>query len=326
MARETYSSLLQSAQDLVVDPSVSSTTDISATSVFLARHINDTIGYIFGLLQNYKTLPTPKTMSTVADQIYYHYPPGMLELDSVTMTIGDIAYPLKPINSQAKWNELQQLDITSSDVPQYYFPRQSDFGIYPTPSAVRTVTVVASYLPRNLATDDYVTGTVASAQNSQTLTGTNTTWTSGMVGRWFCETNSSGIPVGNWYRIGAFGTTTSLTLESVFEESALSGATYVIAESPELPEELHQYIPFRAAANYLATQRRNPTAAQPLLNYFFTGDYSNARRNGGTQGGVLGVVNRYKNHGSSNSQINELHKGYRHTFRNEAWATVLSES
>lgn len=323
--KETYSTLLQTAQDLVIDDKSTTQTSLSAPSAFLARENNNTIQYLFQQLRNYKTIPTPKTMSTVEDQIYYHYPPGLLNLESIAMTIGDINYPLKPINSQATWDHFQQLDITSSGVPQYYFPRQYDFGIYPTPAEDDlTVTLTGSYLPRRLSIADYDTGTVVVTQNSQTVTGTDTTFTAAMVGRWFCEADSNGLTTGNWYKIGAFTSSTVITLQSYFEETSLSGATYIIGQSPEIPEELHQYIPYRSAANYLATTRRNPTKAQTLLNYFYTGDYSNNNRGGGIKGGILGIINRYNNTGRSNSQLVRLNKKNYNHWRDERWAITLS--
>ena len=324
--RETYSTLLQTSQDFCIDDETSTTSGLSASSTFLARQINSTIQYLFQEIRNYKSQPLPKTMSTVEDQIYYHYPPNLLSIESVTLEIGEIDYPLMVINSRAKWDQLQQLDITSSTVPQYYFPRQSDFGIYPTPTEDDlTVTLVANYLPSRLSVIDYVTGTVAVTQNSVTVTGTDTTFTAAMVGRWFCETDSDGNTVGNWYKISAYSSATSITLESVFEESSLSGSTYIIAQSPEIPEELHEYIPYRAAASYYATIRRDSEQAQRLMNYFYTGDYYNPNRGGGIRGGVLGIINRYKNTGRANSQIANLHKQMSGSI-SEVWATTLEEA
>ena len=320
--KETYSTLLQQCKDLCIDDETTTTTGLSASSTFLAREINSTIQYLFQEIRNYKTQPLPKTMTTVEDQTYYHNPPNLLNIESLTMTIGDVDYPLNVIGSQKEWNRLQQLDITSSTVPQYYFPRQSDFGIYPTPADAYTVTLVGNYLPKRLTVADYDDGTVSTTQNDATVTGSGTAFTSAMVGRWFCETDSSGLTIGNWYRITSFASTTSLELESVFEETALSGSSYVIAQSPEILEELHQFIPYRAAATYYATIRKDTEQAQRLMNYFYTGDFYNLNRGGGIKGGILGVINRYKNTGRSNSQIANIHK-QRGGWRREAWTVTL---
>jgi hypothetical protein len=318
--RETYSTLLQTTQDLCIDDATTSATNLSDSKTFLERQINDAIQYLYTRISNYKTQPLPQTFSTVANQIFYHIPPGLMATESITIAVGDINYPLKPINSQAMWDKLQQLDITSSDIPQYYFMRQYDFGIYPKPGAVYTGTIVGNFLPQRISEIDYIAGTVTIAQNSTTVTGTNTVFTAGMVGRWLrAETG------GRWYKIKTFNSSVSLTLETSFQEPSVSTVSYTIGQSPEVPEELHQYIPYRAAANYYATVRRDVNQAQALTNYFYTGDYANNRRGGGIQGGVMGTINRYKNRGRSNTQLNTLHKSnYVNQWRDEAWATTLS--
>jgi len=322
--KESYSTLLQSTQDFCVDAETTSTNALSASSTFLASRINDAIQYLFNLTRNYKSISLPKTMSTVADQIYYHYPPGLLNIETITMDTGQ-DYPLEVINSQERWDQLHQKDVTSSAIPQYYFPRRDDFGIYPTPDDAYTVTLVGNYLPRRISVADYSTGTVAVTQNDATVTGTDTVFTSAMVGRYFCETDGT-VPTGNWYRIASFASTTSIELESVFEETSLSGASYVIVQSPDLPDELHSYIPYHASAAYYSTIRKDPEQAQRLLNYFYTGDFYNTARNGGIKGGVLSVINRYKNTGRNNSQLSKINKINLDPTRSEAWSTTLSEA
>lgn len=318
--RETYGTLLQTTKDLAVDPTTTSSTDISNTETFLGRQINDTIQYLYQQIRNYKTQPLPKTMSTVIGQIFYHYPADLISLESLTITVGDIDYPLTAIHSQATWNKFQQLDITSSDIPQYFFPRQYDFGIFPKPNAVYTGTIVGNYLPSRLSVGDYTDGSVTVSQNSRTVTGAGTIFTASMVDRWF-----RGGDGGRWYKISNFVSATELTLETFFDETSISGSDYIIGQSPEVPEELHQYIPYRSAANYYGTVRRDTKQAQEMLNYFYTGDYGNPRRGSGIKGGILGVINRYKNTGRGNSQINRMHKKtYVNHWRDEAWATTLS--
>lgn len=56
---------------------------------------------------------------------------------------------------------------------------------------------------------DYSTGTVAVTQASGTVTGTGTTWVSGMVNRWLRVGSA-----GDLYKITAFSSTTSITIEN----------------------------------------------------------------------------------------------------------------
>jgi len=322
--RETYSTLLQAAIDLCIDSSTVSTSTVSTTPVFLSRNINSTIQFMFSLFKNYKTQPIPRTFNTVIGQKFYHYPPGFLSFESVTISTGNITPPLTVINSQLQWDRLQEINY-SGDFPQYVFPRQSDFGIYPTPKAVRAGTIVGNFLPQALSVTDYTSGTVSVTQNAQIVTGVTTSFTSSMIGRWFCQTDANAIPIGNWYRISAYTSATSITLESFFEESTLTGSTFVIAQSPELPEELHEYIPYRAAAAYYRGPRRDASRAQEYMNYFYTGDDGNPNRGGGIKGGVLGVLNEYKNKGRSNNQLTRLHIN-KNGYIPEAWRTTLTEA
>lgn len=71
--------------------------------------------------------------------------------------------------------------------------------------------------------ENYSAGTVTTTNGSRTVTGSGTTWTSAMVGRYF--KSSAGD---NWYRIVRFVSTTELTLETPVTESSGGGRTYDI--------------------------------------------------------------------------------------------------
>lgn len=329
MARMTFRELLQVTQDACIDDSYTTQTGLSTSEDFLKREINNTVDTIFSLMRKYSLRPLPKTASTVAAQIYYYYPPGLTKLESVTINIGSISPPLKVIHSQEEWDRLQTFPI-SSGLPSAIFPRRDDFGIYPTPQGVYTLTLNGNYTPMHMTNNDYTTGTVAATSGSRTLTGTSTVWTAAMVGRWFCLTNNGGLATGftdgNWYRISAFVDATHLTLETYFQDTSITGGTYKIGESPEIPIELHEFIAYRAASVYYSMRRRDATHGQELMNYFYTGDYDNPKRSGKIQGGVLQVLSDLKERGSANSQLVEMGGvDYQNIFETGVWATTISE-
>lgn len=70
---------------------------------------------------------------------------------------------------------------------------------------------------------NYTTGTVTTTKDSRTITGSATSWTSAMVGRFFQPSGSA-----NWYRIIRFVSATELTLQSEIIEDSGSGLTYTI--------------------------------------------------------------------------------------------------
>jgi hypothetical protein len=303
--RETYTSLLKAAKDYVVDPSSTTFTSLSSPEAFLKREINHTLRAIFDLMKEYKLQPLPRTASTVEGQIYYHNPPGLSTIESVTIAIGALVLPLKIVESQAEWDYLQQFP-TSTGFPRAIFPRRDDFGLFPTPQDIYTLTLAGNYQPINIGVDDYAGGTVTVTQNTRNLVGDSTSWTSAMVGRWFTPTDSDFVSNGNWYRVSGYTSATSLTIESYFEDSDLAAATYLIGQSPEVPMELHEYIPYRAAAIYYGTKRRDQKQAQRLLNFFYTGDFENTNREGNFKSGVLGVLQGLKEKGRGNSQMTEM--------------------
>lgn len=70
---------------------------------------------------------------------------------------------------------------------------------------------------------DYTDGAVSITQDSRTVTGSGTAWTSAMVGRFFRHANT-----GLLYRIISVQSATQLTLQSPIVESSASGLSYLI--------------------------------------------------------------------------------------------------
>lgn len=321
--RSTFGELVQQSQDYTIDDTSGSTTNLTATVDFLKRELNHANKDIFTLFKEWNIQPLPVTASTVANQIWYHNPPGLSKIESVTIPSGNINIPLRIIQSQAEWDRLHIVPLTTN-FPSAIFPRRDDFGIYPTPASPVTYTLVGNYQPINMTTDDVTAGTVTVSQNSRTVTGTDTSFSADMVGRYFFITTSSGISSGSWYRIAGYTSSTELTLESYFEESTVSGGNYKIAESPNIPEELHEFLPYRAAAIYYQVRRRDEETAQRLLNFYYTGDFINSNRRGNIRGGVLGVLQDLREKGRGNSQMVQMGSPHRlNRFQYDVWGSQV---
>jgi hypothetical protein len=317
--RDTFSSLILASQNYCVDPQITSTTALSDTKTFIKKEINNQVRLIYNKLGLHK-VQKQQTAATVSGQQFYHLPPDFVSVETLTHAVGGVTYPLQSVESAESWTYLNQVDFSGSIIPQFYFVRRDDFGIWPEPTTSdETITLDYNYLLRDMSNEDDTDGTVSVTQNSTTVTGSSTTFTAGMVGRWFKANDD-----GDWYRISAFTSTTDITLETSFEGASVSGSNFVIGESPEIPMETHQYIPYGTAATYFATIRRDPKQAQAMSNYFWTGDFSNySRKLRDAAGGLNAIINRYRSRGRSNSQIVRRSRQIISRF-DERWRSTLS--
>ncbi len=323
--RLTYGQLVQQTQDFITDGSNTSVTTLSTSKDFVKRELNNANKDIFTLFKKWNIQPLPVTASTVANQIWYHNPPGLSKIESVTMPSGNIIIPLKIIQSQEEWDRLHIVPLTSS-FPVAIFPRRDDFGVFPTPQSAVTYTLVGNYQPIRMTMDDYTTGgTITVAQNSTVITTSGGTFTADMVGKYFSIADSNGIPTGYSYRISSFTSSTVMGLESYFEEASVVGGTFVIFDSPNIPDELQEFLPYRAAAVYFQVRRRDEETGQKMLNFYYTGDFNNINRSGNIRGGILGVLQDLKEKGRGNSQIVKMggiHKLNR--FQYDVWGTTVT--
>lgn len=324
--RSTFSQLIKTTQDFCIDPGTSNSAGLSDSLTIIKRELNNAVKDIFTLMKKYKLRPLPKTATTVVGQIWYHNPPGLSKIESVTMAIGNIVLPLRVIHSQEEWDKLHIVPIVSN-YPIAIFPRRDDFGIYPTPRSATTLTIVGNYQPLNMTADDYVGASAAVTNNSVTITPSGATLTADMVNRYFMATDDYRIPTSNWYRIATVTPSTSFTLETYYQDATDTDTKYLIAESPDIPEELHEFLPYRAASVYYGTRRRDLDQAQRYMNYYYTGDWGNQNRSGNIRGGILAVLKDLAENGSGNSQITEMTgTAVRPVLIGGIWSTVVSST
>jgi len=238
------------------------TLDTSADNLTLGDELmNDDIKDIIAEPNDWDFLEKQDTSTTVASQQAYDLPARFLKMDSVTITQGDSIWPMQQVSDRKQWDNL---NVTSfvSDIPQFYFLFGKQIKIWPTPaSAGNTITFDYLLKTEDLNVADYTAGTVDIITNaSGAVTGSGTTWTSPMAGRYIRVTRgdtaaSSGDHV--WYEISAIGSTTTLTLDKNYEGTSLTtgaAAAYIIGQMPILPEEYHNLPVYKAAQIYWATR------------------------------------------------------------------------
>ena len=234
--------------------------DSDATSLVLIKRAINVGAKKFGAILNREWRVTYKTFSVTADQQFYQTPEDCIRIKSVTVTIGNIAYPLTEIEDEETWRLLNTRTQTSS-IPEFFFVRGNDeFGIYPTPSATVASAGELAYerRMRDMSQDDYTAGTIAVTNNNAAVVGTGTTFTALMVNRWLKINDASGD--GMWYKVSTFTDTTHITLENTFAGSTASGLSYAIGEIPDIPEEFHENLIDYACYRYYL-RRKDVTLA-----------------------------------------------------------------
>lgn len=297
--KKTYSGIIAQAQDGVSDTS-------TIIKTFLKRRINERYELVTDKLntwtQSYVRTFTTGT-SVGADQQYYYNPPNLREIESIVLAnSGGTDFILKPVYEQTEWDRLNA-ETVSTDYPRRYFRRANDFGIYPTPNEddyTGTITYTQRATP--LYFEDYTTGTVAVTENSQTLTFTTGVTTTMKAGFWFTLTDSSGEPRGAWYRIGSISSSSVALLETYFEESTESGATYIVGQVPEIPEETIPLLGIGAISDFYALKQKDIDTATQFDNKFWSGNYNvtalQAKKDK-DYGGLLAAIDAYADRDSS---------------------------
>ena len=241
--------------------------DTSSTSLVLIKRAINQGAKKFGAILNREWRETTATFSVVADQQYYQMPEDAIRLSTITVEVGDVVYPLTEANSKEEWQNLNMTTDTSS-VPEFFYVRGNDeFGIWPIPSASISSggTITYERRMRDMAADDYETGTVSITNGSANVTGSGTTFTANMVGRWLTVTDGSAD--GMWYKIDSYIDATTITIENNYAGSTVSGGTFTIAELPDIPEEFHESLVDYACYRYYL-RRRDVQIARDLRSAF----------------------------------------------------------
>lgn len=213
---------------------------------------------------------TDATMVTTASTQFKEMPNDVGRLFSVTVANGSNTINPKEAPNEDFWNNLNFSSYTS-DYPEYYFVKNGQLGLWPTPATTSNViTIYYKKLIRDLSIADYTTGTVVSVAAAGTaVVGSGTTWAVSMAGRFLRITESDTANKGDgfWYEIASSASTTTLTLLKPYQGTAISAgaAAYTIGQMPLLPEAYHDLPVLYAVAEYWdinndlnrATQYRN---------------------------------------------------------------------
>lgn len=219
--------------------------------------INASEKRILGLNQ-WPFLQVSDTKATTATTQFYQIPRKIGKLETLTITVNSVVYSPKQVSSEADWQRIVQT-AQSGDIPQYFYQRGGQVGIFPTPAtSSNTITFYGRTIPKDLSVADYTTGTITSiAAGATTVTGSGSTWTDGMVGRFIkiADGSAANLGDGQWYEIASRTSNTVIELVKPYAGTSISAgsATYTIGQMSPLPETYHELPVYDAVKTYFAS-------------------------------------------------------------------------
>lgn len=207
------------------------------------------------------------TLTTVAGTQFTTLPQYIDRVSSVTVTVGTYTYSPRECPSREQWDRLNMTSI-SSDIPTWWFVYDGKVGLFPKPSSSsNTITINSKQSAKDLTVADYTTGSIVTMVNgSPTVTGTGTTFTASMVGRWLriTETNAAGGGDGFWYQILAYTSGTVITLVRNYVGTAITAGTavYTISQCSLMPEQYQDLPIYGALRTYFTSVAPDTGKAQ----------------------------------------------------------------
>lgn len=245
-----------------------STTGLSIGDTFINLGIRQMLGAI-----NWPFLENQVEIDTVDGQQFYELPADLDKVISATITVGTYRYRPEQVTSFNDWDYVNSPTGVESDNPSYFFVYDNTIGFWPIPgSNGNTITVNYQKTVRDLNVADYSAGSIVSIANgAKAVTGTGTTWTAGMEGKYIRITNSNAANVGDglWYEIASIDTTTTLTLVDPYlgEDIAAGTAAYTISDVMIIPEKYQHGPVYWAVSEYWRKEGEESKADRYLQVY-----------------------------------------------------------
>lgn len=232
----------------------------SAQLVFFKRDANRAIERFKSVMTRPWSRISKKT-NIVASQQNYQLPRSVLRPSGVEYKYGDSYYPLQEVSNETTWGRLNAVPSVTIGIPRFYFMKGKDLiCLYPTPGTAVTEGLRVYYEPKQpeMVAADVTTGTVTVTQGSATITHSGTSFTESMVGSYFHVTDGSD---GYWYQVVQYNSSSSLTIENLYEGLSGSGRTFLIGQVPDIPEEFHDAIIDFCLGRYYKRRKDVSTAA-----------------------------------------------------------------
>lgn len=277
---------MKSFQTLYTDVQNQTGDDSSDFLTQIKRWINETQTTVLGS-GPWKFLEKTGTITTEADTGTYPYLGDMRKAIAVTVTPdgGTTVYRPDPVDDPDRWEYLNSLQQSPSDITQYWYQEGNNLLLWPDyDTAGHTITVRYRKRVIEMSRADYTTGTIVTATlGSKAIVGGSTSWTGRKpVGEQWIRLDMTDGDY-QWYKITTITDATNIVLESKYQGVSIAAGseTYTIGEFPSLPREFHDLCFYRPMA--LAYARLENISMSNFYWNLYDGGYEagNSRREGG---------------------------------------------
>lgn len=235
--------------------------ETSAMLAYLKADINQGVHILEGELDLPPLERTRSITTTTLDT--YPLPQDFVRLKHLYVTISNIRYSATLVQDEVTWQliKAQTTNATSNFLTHVFVrPGSNQFEIFPKPSSAgNTMTFIYEALTKDMTADDYTTGTITTLANGGiAVTGSGTTFTAAMVGRWF-KTDD-----GHWYLIDTYTSATVIGLKQLYQGTAISAgsSTFTIAEMSRLPIQFQRMPVSYALWRHYLERKRDPLIAK----------------------------------------------------------------
>ncbi len=226
---------------------------------------------------NWPWLEYEVTLDTVADQDYLYVPNNMRKVTAVRVRVGTgssatIYLPVEVCDVK-RWQLILAYRLGSNQYPYFAFQQGPKLLFSPIPSETGTDVIITGkrkIIDLNIA--DYTTGTIVSIANgATTVTGSGTSWTTGMAGQFIRITKTAAALGGDneWYEVASVTSSTVLELLKPYQgvTIAAGAATYAMGQSTYEPETYHMAPIYRALALYWGLKENTVLSTSYWMQY-----------------------------------------------------------
>lgn len=240
-------------------------TSDTAAMTTINGYINDSIRTICNLQGGkLRFLESTTELLSVANQETYQIPNKYRKVIDVYFSVGSgsdtTIYMPEMVFDPTKWKVVLAFRFGTNDFPYFAYVERRVIKFQPIPASNdNTITIRGRLDTIDLSIADHTTGTIVSiATDDTTVTGSGTSWTTGMAGQYIkiTKTNAANGGDGAWYEIASVADGTHLELVKPYEgEDIVAGsATYTIGECSVIPEAYDVGVVYRATALYWQNQ------------------------------------------------------------------------